>query len=403
MLKNNKIKQIFSLYSATILSVIVGLGVSIFNTRLLGADAFGDFKFIQIVFNFVAVLILFGFFNSIARLLTVNEKKEKNLYGGFILITGIISIIGALIVWGVSFVQEYYFTNNLGPLLRLTAVFIIPIVFLNGLQNILKGSGKIGLLSVIQVLPQLAYLLTVIFLTKLTVFSAITINYSLLFLIVLGIIWCLKPSFNNIKKTIKSIVDENNIYGKYIYYGSVAALASGQLGGLIIGYYLENKEVGFFSLAITMAAPLLMVPSIIGTTFFKEFAGSKRIPKKIIQYTLLTSLLSFIAFYFIVKPVVQLFYTSEFSVVIMYGQVLALGAILHGFGDLFNRFMGANGQGKLIRNGAYIVGLFNIIGYVTLISFFGIKGALITRVISGFVYLIVMYWGYKKYLKTINI
>lgn len=403
MLNNNKIKQIFSLYSATLLSVIVGLGVSIFNTRLLGVDAFGDFKFIQIVFNFTTVLILFGFFNSVARLLTVNEGKEKTLYGGFVLITVIISIIGILLVWSFSFVQEYFFTDNLGSLLRITAIFITPIVFLNGLQNILKGSGKIGLLSLIQVLPQLAYLLTVIFLANLTVLSAITINYSLSALIIFGVIWSLKPSFKNIKETLKSIVHENNIYGKHIYYGSVANLASGQLGGIIIGFYFENKEVGFFSLAITMAAPLVMVPSIIGTTYFKEFAGSINISRKLILYTMLTSLLSYIAFNLLAKPVVQLFYSSEFSIVIMYGQVLGLGAIMHGFGDLFNRFMGANGQGKLIRNGAYIVGLFNILGYVTFIALWGVKGALITRVISGFLYLIVMYLGYKKYVKTINI
>ena len=47
MVISANIKNIFSLYSTTILSIVVGVGVSILNTRLLGAEAFGDFKFIQ--------------------------------------------------------------------------------------------------------------------------------------------------------------------------------------------------------------------------------------------------------------------------------------------------------------------------------------------------------------------
>lgn len=403
MLTSKGIKNIVSLYTATLLSVFVGLGVSIFNARLLGVEAFGDLKFIQLVFNYIIVLIVFGFFNSIARLLTVNERFEKSLYGVFVLITSIISLVGILLVLIFSIINDLYFDNNIGNVIRLSAFFITPLVFLNGLQNILRGSEKIQLISLLQILPQLSYLLLILFLDKLILIEAIVYNYTLLLLIIVIIIYSLKPSFNNIKTHLNNVLHENKIYGKHIYFGSVAALASGQLGGIIIGFFLENKIVGFFALAITVSQPLLMIPSIIGTTFFKQFASLKKISLKIVGYTTLICLFSYLCFYFLLDPVISSFYPVEFIVVVKYAQLIALGSIFHGFGDLYNRFLSSHGKGELIRNGAYVVGVFNVVGYISLIALYGAYGAIITRVASGLVYFLVMFLGYRKYLKLSNL
>ena len=42
---NKNILQIVSLYGATIGTLVFGVGISIFTTRLLGPDKFGDFKY----------------------------------------------------------------------------------------------------------------------------------------------------------------------------------------------------------------------------------------------------------------------------------------------------------------------------------------------------------------------
>ena len=41
------LKQVLSLYGSLAISLILGIAVSVFNTRLLGAELYGDFKFIQ--------------------------------------------------------------------------------------------------------------------------------------------------------------------------------------------------------------------------------------------------------------------------------------------------------------------------------------------------------------------
>ena len=120
-------------------------------------------------------------------------------------------------------------------------------------------------------------------------------------------------------------------------------------------------------------------------------------------FTVLITVISYIFFNLLLEPVVNLFYTNEFLIVVKYAKLIVLGSIFHGFGDLYNRFMGSHGQGKLIRNGAFTVGFVNILGFTLLIYYFGIYGALLTKVISGVTYFLVMYIGYRNYLKKSNL
>ena len=398
--KGSNLKNIVSLYMTTILSAVIGVGVSILNTRLLGSEGYGDLKFIQTLFHFVTIIVSFGYFNSISRLLTVNEKNEKSYYGVFVLVGVALSIIGVIIVCIFSYVNEMYFENTLGTVIRYSAVFVAIVIFYSGLQNILAGSQNIILLSLIQVLPQMLYVVVILFLSTLSVLVSITISYSMLAGTLLMTILFLKPSLSNIRVWLRATIKENNVYGKHVYFGSVAALGSGHIGGLAIGYFLDNKELGLFSLAVTISSPLLMVPSIIGTSFFKQFAQKSHISSRILYFTILITVVSYLLFYMLLDPVVKFFYTDEFMAVVKYARLVVLGSILHGFGDLYNRFMGSHGQGKLIRNGAYTVGVVNLLGYSILIYNFGIYGALLTKIVSGITYFLVMYVGYMNYVKN---
>lgn len=50
LLKNKNAKQILALYTSMAFGLILGLAVSIINTRLLGPQHYGDLKFLQNLF-----------------------------------------------------------------------------------------------------------------------------------------------------------------------------------------------------------------------------------------------------------------------------------------------------------------------------------------------------------------
>jgi hypothetical protein len=72
----------------------------------------------------------------------------------------------------------------------------------------------------------------------------------------------------------------------------------------------------------------------------------------------------------------------------------ATGSTLHGFGDFINRFISAKGRGKILRNSNFILCLVNVSGYIGLVYLWGIKGAAITKLLAGAVYLLNMLYFY---------
>jgi O-antigen/teichoic acid export membrane protein len=395
------IKQIITLYSATILSLVSGIAISIFTTRFLGAEGYGDFKFFQLVFSLVFTILSFGFFNSISRLLAHSDSSDETksligTYGVFVLFIGLFAI---LIVFIISFFQGQLFSNNLNLVFRYGSVFVIFFILNNSFAQILQGSNNIGLLSIQKIAPPVLFLICLIFVNKLNVKEAIIFFYGAMGLASLAVFYKLKPRFENISSVVKLVFKENKTFGRKVYFGSISNVGSGYLGGLLIGYYMDNSIVGFFTLSVTICTPLLMIPSIVGTTYFKKFASAIEIDRRILYLTMGISVISYIMFYFLIEKVVYIFYPSAFGEIINYSRLIALGSIFHGFGDLYNRFLYAKGNGNLIRNGAFVVGVFNVLGYFILIKFYAINGAIFTKVVSGGLYLFFMYYGYVKHIK----
>ena len=75
---------------------------------------------------------------------------------------------------------------------------------------------------------------------------------------------------------------------------------------------------------------------------------------------------------------------------------------LFSFGDLINRFLGAHGRGKDLRNSNVATAISNILGYTVLVYFMGIIGAAVTHIMSGIVYVSTMAYLYIVYTRRVN-
>src|SRR5690606_13396239 len=213
------------------------------------------------------------------------------------------------------------------------------------------------------------------------------------------IVFRLKPKFNIDKSLFKAVLNENSTNGRPIYYGSLAGVATTNIAGFTISYFLNNTQVGFYTLAMTVCSPLLIVPSVLGTTFFKKFATSEFIPKKVFLFSIIATIIALLIFFLFIEKVFLLFYSKDYFPVINIAKVLIFGFMLHGYGDLINRFLGARGKGKILRNVAFMVGFVNILGYLILVKYFGVMGAIITSIVASGLYLLMMYYYYLKFTK----
>ena len=401
LLAKRRFQQVLALYSSLITGLLVSIAVSVINTRALGADFYGDYKFLQAISMFVVSLSTLGIFVSTGRILAeLNEKTERRaIIGASSIIMLFIFVVFSIGFWVFSYYQYDYFDRDLGWLIRLSLPLTYGYILKIYLENVLKGVNGIFSLAFTRVAPNIFYLL----------YAAIMVANDALDLTsaYLGFIFCtaaaltiillqLRPVFSNIRTNITRILTETREYGFNVYLGILASVASIQLGGVMVAYFLDTRSAGFFLLARTITMPLVQISTSIGTAFFRSFAKKEFIPRRVMFGTLGMGAGILIVFILIIGDFVNLVYPPEFQPIIRLCYIMALGATLQGIAGMINNFLCARGHGAYSRNASFARGFINCIGYTLGIQYYGITGAACTVLASGLFFLLAMLYYYRK-------
>ncbi len=395
-------RQVFYLYCSTIGGVLLGVLVSILNTRFLAPAAYGDVRYINNVIAFFSGIFLFGYFVSGSRLLALAETKEEasRIKGVQVCILGItiLFIMITMIICG--FIHHYYLHKNYYSLFYIVLPVCSSTLILNYINTSSQGDNSISMIASARLFPQLIYLIIAFFIYKFygaTSERMLLLQNGIAVVVLIFLIFKNGPKFSQMKQTFKKLNIENKKYGLHVYWGSLANVSVQYIAGLSLGVLgSDNTEVGFYTLALTLTSPLMMLPNVIGTTYYKEFAHQATIQKKILISTYVMSAITLIGFCVLIYPVVNILYDSSYSNIAYYASIMAIGFTLHGLGDVYNRFLGAHGLGKYLRNGAFISGSIALLGYTIGIYYGGIMGAIITKILSSCSYFFMMLFYYKK-------
>ena len=397
-------QQIVLLYTCTIFGLVSGVLVSILNTHALPPAEYGDVRYVNNIISLLSGVFLFGYFISGSRMLALAPTKEKAreikgtmisvLFLTYLLLTLCMLLCGLFhyVVLGKPYYSLFF--------------YVMPVcgnvLLLNYVNTSSQGDNSIGLIASARLLPSLLYLVTGYF-----VYSHYGATSSLMLLLHDGIAMAVlavlilmnKPSFKNVKSTFKELHDYNKEFGFKVYLGSLVNVSVHYIAAFTLGLFaVNNTNVGFYSLALTISAPLAMLPNVIGTTYFKQFAHQSIIPYKVKMGTFFISILSLVGYIILIYPLVDFIYPETYHVVAIYASILAVGGTLQGVGDVFNRFLLAHGQGDQIRNVAFISGSFAFVGYTVGVYFFGINAAIVTHVGSSVIYFALMLFYYNKYV-----
>ncbi len=401
--KGVKGKQVLSLLASYGLGIGLGIGTSVINTRILGPDSFGDYKFIQTIFDFLMIFFSVGIFHTGGRLIAYEKyKKDKEqIIGTLFVMTGAISVAFIITTLFVSYAQEAVYDNDLGPVIRLMLPLLFVFPFKIATIKFLEGDNKIYSLSAFNITPKALYLAVLLvagYFITVDVTSALLIFLVANALAIAIVAPVLKPKFQRIKEHMKTVIRENKGHGYHIYIGTLVSNGSFQFGTFVISYYLDNTNVGFYNLANTIAVPLSMVPQAVGTAFFKDFANLKKIPDKVVYATIGISVVAFLAFMLIIKYVVVLLYSEEFLPVVPLIYIVSVAYLIQGFFLVINRFLSAHGIGKDLRNASFVRGFVNIVGFVVLTKLYGTAGACFTLLVGTIVYFVYLYVKYRQFV-----
>lgn len=401
LISNPRVRQVMLLYGSMLLGLAISIGVSVANTRFLGAQSFGDLKFLQNLFTFSVTCMTFGLFVSGGRLLANEEsaRQQQKMFGAQLIAVAVISITVMALMVMFSYIEVYVFDSDLGGDIRLAAplLFVFPLQIC--LENALKGQNRITELSVLRVMPGLLYLVFVLALTRvssLALDSALMLYMSSLGLVGVVISIRLQPNLRGVfvPSRIRELISETRTYGFHVYTGILGGVATTQLAGLAVAYFMDTKAVGFFLLARTITMPLSVLPTNIGTIFYRTFASRNEIPPKVTAMTIGVSLSAYLVFALIIGLLVEFLYGADFIEIIPICYILGASSIITGIGSFFNNFVCVKGYGKYARNAAFVIGFVNVAGYLLLIPAFDLYGAAMTALLASiaFLFMIVRYY-----------
>ena len=400
-------RQILLLYSCTIIGVFIGVLVSILNTSNLCPSEYGDVRYINNIIALISGLFLFGYFVSGCRLLAVSKTREeaREIKGIMLVILFGTVLLMMLVMAGLGVFYNVVLEKPYANLFFVAIPFCGSTILLNYINTSSQGDNSIGMIAKARLIPGVAYLIIGFLIyyyygassTKMILLQNGTYFIVLLILIILN-----RPSFKNLKVSWQKLKNENRGYGLQVYYGALCNVSVQYIAGITLGLVAsDNTDVGFYTLALTVTMPLTMLPNVIGTTKFKDFAHQNKISNKLIKYTILLTTITYFGFIILIYPVVDFLYNDSYNIVALYACFLALGNSFHGLGDMFNRFLGAHSQGRQLRNGAWLSGLVLIIGFTIGIYYWGIWAAIVTKIFGSLTYLAAMIYYYLKFVRKV--
>ncbi|MBO7467469.1 MAG: oligosaccharide flippase family protein [Bacteroidaceae bacterium] len=397
------LKQVAMLFAATFLGAVLNFIASKINTDVLNTAEYGNVRFVMNIIQLLSWIVLFGWFMSGSRLLALSNdrKRSARIRGALIVFLSVAVLLLMLLTFAVGMCYKGR------PELQLLFFCSLPVclypLLTNYMNTTAQGDNHIVRLSLARVLPVLCFIIVALLLyPRLAVIDSKTVLYlhwGICSLVLIGIIISTRPSFGNLKPIFADLRKENKEYGIQLYWGSLAMVATNYLSGVTLGLFnSDNVNVGFFTLALSLAQPISYLPGIVGTTFFKQFVHEDRIPSKVFLLTIAMTILSCFVFILLIGPVVSL-YDSSYAAVGPFAKWLAIGFSVHGIGDMINRFLGSHGQGRDIRNSSFACGAVKIIGSVLFVWLWNVQGAILTVLLSSSVYAISLYSRYCFYLK----
>lgn len=402
---SKKGKQVSVLYFSTLIGVLVGMLVSILNTRNLAPAEYGDVQYVNNIIQMLSSIFLFGYFVTGSRLLAIakDEEEASRIKGGLIVILAstVLLMMVCMVICGL--IHYYVLHRDFAWLFYVAIPVCGSVLLLNYMNTSAQGDNSIYSIAAARLIPSAIYLVIAYLVYNhfgATSWLMLLLQNGIALIVLSFIIWYNKPSFNNLQQTFKALREENKTYGLQVYYGSLASVSVQYIAGITLGMFATNNaNVGFYSLALTVTGPLAMLPSIIGTTYFKSFAHDNCISRKVLTSTFLMSILSLVGFVLLIYPIVGVLYDERYANVALYACILSIGFTFHGLGDMFNRFLGAHGKGTYLRNGAFISGAIALLGYTIGVYYFDIWGAIITKIAASLAYfasMVVYYICFRK-------
>lgn len=330
MLKNIKmpkfIADVSSLLSSHIIMAAIEITISILIARVLGPSGKGIFTTAIVTTNLVLSFTYLGLGSAITYFMGKKKYTDQEIISSIsllIIFTTLLGIIITLLAFSITGFQLRY-----GWAIIAISISLIPARMVMAYANgILMAKGRIPKIASINVIPDIIYLAGVVIIL---IFGTLSVELVLLCQVL------------SVYITAGYILMTIRVYGKFtplfmpdiiwnmIRKGIIYAIATFVVGvnysidNLILERLTNSTEVGIYSVGVSLASLVWLLPNVINTVNFSHSA----ISDDPLAYAKKTATILRVILWIAIVPVLVLYFVSPYIIPLIYGDAYAMSGIV---------------------------------------------------------------------------
>lgn len=399
-------KGFLHLFSANILIYFFGFASQFFVASFLTVVQLGEIRILQTYLTFVVLFAVFGFNTSVVKLCSEERKigeihflfKKANKY---VTITSIVAIAVAVLLNYFNLISS---DNNVQFYFYILLLSVIPQAYDGILTAYLQARRLIKEYSKINVFVKLLSVSLLILFTwrygingyiGIYIFGFV-ITYAILSLFV-------KKHSPSEQISVPSAFSDHfrlaiialltNLLGQFFNYFDI----------FFLNYFIDDREaIGYYSFAITLTLGMMIYRTTVNqlvVPYLSKMSGDiSALENRALTYGKLNSLSSVIiaiGFITCIPFLVPLFYGDKFSNSMPFFFVLCISEMFYNINSFKGYTILAIGEIKYNLFGSIINGIINILLSVIGLYLYGLMGLAFGKMISNFVYCIIVKYIYK--------
>jgi O-antigen/teichoic acid export membrane protein len=362
------------------------------SSQLLNPEDFGAFSLYFVILNITYLIVGFGVLDTAMYVLNQSDDNEEKsrIIGSTLLLTVIISILFAVILMLILSVYEF---QNFMLISLLSVGYVLQLY----VKKICVPLLDYFSMYYFELILNLFILVLVIAFAKslndvLFIYTTCTLTVGAFFII------RFKPVFHNAVENIKIIIKTIKEYGYRVHLSQIIAMGTYDTDKFILQYIHGFTSVGIYNLALNIIMPVKLFSMSISELLFKNFRNQSNIPKRILVFNGLTSLLLSAALSIIGIFIIKEFYDPVYQIIIKYIYLLPVLAFLSSFYTPINYFFSAKGLSKQKLLNALVLAFSNILFNFIFVPLYGVVGAIVATIFALLINNLFFIYQYKKYI-----
>ena len=378
-----------------VISIVLSLISSILIARVLGPALQGAYATALAIATIGIQLSHMGVHTSNTYFVASNKKNLDLLFGNSLVVTLVSGFITGSLIFLVRFFRPDVLPIDNG-LLILSLLMIFPGLLFIFSQNLLLGLQSFKNYNIVEIIQGTLGLLVLVvffllgfrgvkgFFTAKLLAVSLTTLISLIALVKIGKISCLKSSFDLFKKTSK--------LGFNIYLATIFSFLCLRFDLLMVKSMVGSASAGYYSLAVSLSDAVYTLPVVVGTILFAKLSKIDNLSSKKVFTFKILFILSFIMLlatgvaFFLIKPVISMFYGMEYIPSVKPFIYLLPGVFFISLSTVIQNFIASTGRSWLPFIGSFIAFTANVPLNFYFIPLYSESGAAIASSISYFLW-----------------